>query len=136
MKHTAKSSLTGSMLALAIGCLAVMGAREARADDDDQIEIDEPAAHANATCASGHVCIHAGTTQGSSITNTYYNYACYKLYDQHGKHLVENHQTGEAQVAFYTGSNCEQSTLLEGWAAPLHFVENLEPANSVRLFPQ
>jgi hypothetical protein len=135
MQRNTKYMTVASMLALAIGCVATLSARDARASDDDSA-VEGPSAEPEATCASGNVCIHSGTTKTSSITNTYFQYACYKLFNQHGSHLVENNQTGEASVAFYTGSNCEESTLLEGWAAPLHLVVNLEPANSVKVYPQ
>ncbi len=134
MKTLAHDMITASMFTLALmGCAT---APDASDTDEAAQAIAQPDAVAKATCASGDVCIHAGTTKATSITNRYYTYGCYKLYDQHGSHMVENNQTGEAAVAFYTGSNCEISTLIEGWAAPYDFVENLERANSVKLYPQ
>ena len=135
MQKIVKYLPIASMLVLINGCVATLSTSDTRASDDDSVLEDLSLTPEVVSCASQFVCIHSGTTQTSSITNTYFQYGCYKLFNQFNNHLVENNQTGQAFVDFFTGSSCEQSTLLEGWVAPLDMVVNLTPANSVRLSP-
>lgn len=59
-------------------------------------------------CPSGYVCIYPQNAgwNNDHPSNTYYNYGCYKLYNQYGTHRVLNNQTGYAPTDGYTSSNC------------------------------
>lgn len=84
-------------------------------------------------CPSGNVCIYPGTGyNGDQPSNTYYDYGCYKLYDQLGNHRVVNNQTGKAGMLAYSSSNCGTGYL--GWLGPGgNDVINLTPINSIEL---
>jgi hypothetical protein len=126
--------LAAPLLVLAVGCAVTSSDSDPQASTDG-LEIDDLSAVPAAACPSGFVCIYAGQTSSSSITNKYFNYGCYKLFDQFGEHAIVNNQTDHAWVGLYLGSSCEKSTFESGW--PIHntVTTDLTPINSIRLSP-
>lgn len=90
-------------------------------------------------CPYGAVCIYAGGTTDTAITNIYWSYGAHNLSGQYGYHAIVNNQYGFgtwARLCYgYNGVNCTAHNVPRYEACTCYTYFNLTPINSIYMAP-